>query len=177
MAEVQEQFKQATQQPQPQPEEVNWWKWIALITIGGVVLTVGGFSLLIGAVAMSDTGNTQSNPSKQGPAEEVANSDESALEGPNPPATVRATKEVKVVATTLNGPADYSIYDHRFKVNEAFQIEEGTHTFTYELPERDGLMADVYSDNWHSYVAVEVYEDGKLVAQDEDKNGMASVSY
>jgi hypothetical protein len=67
--------------------------------------------------------------------------------------------------------------DDHFKVNDVQQIS-GTETFKYTLPEKDGLMVDLMTERMHSYVAIEVYEDGKLVAQDEDSSmGMAMVSY
>jgi hypothetical protein len=48
----------------------------------------------------------------------------------------------------------------------------------YTLPEKDGLMVDLMTEDMNSYVAIEVYEDGNLVAQDEDSSmGMATVSY
>jgi Domain of unknown function (DUF4352) len=66
MAEVQEQFKQATEQPQP--KKANWWKRGVLIVAGGFVLTIGGCEILVGALAVgssggaSDTSESQAKP-------------------------------------------------------------------------------------------------------------------
>ena len=144
MAEVQEQFEQATQQPQlqPQPKKANWWKRGVLIVAGGLVLTIGGCSTLVGLAALgaaSDTGNAQDQPVN---TEEVADGEQpeakDSLQGPATPSNPNS-KEVKVVVTSPDEPADYSAMDDRFKINDMQQIS-GTETFRYTLPAKDGLM-------------------------------------
>ena len=76
-----------------------------------------------------------------------------------------------------NRPADYSATDARFKVNDAMQVE-GERTFTYGLPRNDGLSIDLTTVGMHGSVSIEVYEDGKLIAQDSDeRTGWAQVYY
>jgi hypothetical protein len=179
MAEVQEKFEQATQAQPSETKEVNWWKRGALIVAGAFVLTIGGCSaIVVGLAALgaaSDTGSA-SNPGHTGKVVNSDQSDESSLEGPATPANPN-TKEVKVVVTSPDEPADYSAFDDRFKINDMQQIS-GTETFKYTLPEKDGISVDLMTEGMHAYVAIQVYEDGKLVAQDEDSSmGMATVSY
>ena len=67
MAVVQEQFEQATQQPQQQqpqlqPKKANWWKRGILIAAGGFVLTIGGCAALVGAIAVGGSSSDTPEP-------------------------------------------------------------------------------------------------------------------
>jgi hypothetical protein len=85
------------------------------------------------------------------------------------------TKHVKIVVTS-NKPADVSINDDSLNW---FITEEvvGTETYEKDIAANSGLSVSATTDAYHAQTAIEVYEDGELVAQDSDPNGFALVNY
>jgi hypothetical protein len=85
------------------------------------------------------------------------------------------TKHVKIVVTS-NKPADVSINDDSLNW---FITEEvvGTETYEKDIAADSGLSVSATTDAYHAQTAIEVYEDGELVAQDSDPNGFAMVNY
>src|SRR5215212_6571015 len=85
------------------------------------------------------------------------------------------TKHVKIVITSSK-PADVSINDDSLNW---FITEEITGTETYEkdIAANSGLSVSATTNAYHARTTIEVYENGKLVAQDSDPNGFAVVTY
>jgi hypothetical protein len=85
------------------------------------------------------------------------------------------TKHVKVVITS-NKPADVSINDDSLNW---FVTEEivGTETYEKDVAANSGLSVSATTGAYHAQTTIEVYENGELVAQDSDPNGLAMVNY
>jgi hypothetical protein len=85
------------------------------------------------------------------------------------------TKHVKIVITS-DKPADVSINDDSMNW---FITEEvvGTETYEKNIAADSGLSVSATTDAYHAQTTIEVYENGELVAQDSDPNGLAMVNY
>jgi hypothetical protein len=85
------------------------------------------------------------------------------------------TKHVKIVVTS-NKPADVSINDDSLNWYITEEIV-GTETYEKDIAADSGLSVSATTDAYHAQTAIEVYEDGELVAQDSDPHGLAMVNY
>ena len=85
------------------------------------------------------------------------------------------TKHIEVVITS-NKPADVSINDDSMNWFITEEIS-GTETYERDIAANSGLSVSATTDAYHAQTTIEVYENGELVAQDSDPNGLAMVNY
>lgn len=94
------------------------------------------------------------------------------------PATSPANADAKSVKVVISSdkPADISISDDSL---DWFVNEEITGSKTYErdITRNSGMSVSAITDAYNAEVAIKVYENGSLVAQDSDSHGSATVTY